>query len=49
MAVKGEQEVIRLAVAGERFETVVAAIGAHPGFMTVSLELEQPDPQEGEE
>ena len=49
VAVKGEQEIIRLAVAGERFETVVAAIGAHPGFIPVTLELEQLDPQEGGE
>ncbi|CAG9465076.1 unnamed protein product [Pedinophyceae sp. YPF-701] len=39
--VKSGQQLVRLAVRGERFETVMAAIGSHPGHVPVTLELQK--------
>ena len=40
---RGGEEVVRMSVRGQRFETVMAAIGSHPGNFTVKLELERCD------
>ena len=43
VTVRGGEEVVRMSVRGQRFETVMAAIGSHPGNFTVKLELERCD------
>lgn len=39
--VRKGMEIVRLNVRGERFETVMAAIGTHPGHIKVTLELQK--------
>eukprot|EP01024_Parvocaulis_polyphysoides_P007419 TRINITY_DN12207_c0_g1_i1.p2 TRINITY_DN12207_c0_g1~~TRINITY_DN12207_c0_g1_i1.p2 ORF type:complete len:165 (-),score=17.47 TRINITY_DN12207_c0_g1_i1:314-769(-) len=39
--VRTGQQVVRLNVNGERFETVMAAIGSHPGHIPVELEFQR--------
>lgn len=39
--VRKGMQTVRLNVRGERFETVMAAIGTHPGHMKVTLELQK--------
>ncbi|GBG85619.1 hypothetical protein CBR_g40347 [Chara braunii] len=42
--VRKGMEVVRLNVRGEKFDTVMAAIGTHPGHMKVTLELQKCKP-----
>eukprot|EP00271_Cylindrocystis_brebissonii_P014966 TRINITY_DN3674_c0_g1_i1.p1 TRINITY_DN3674_c0_g1~~TRINITY_DN3674_c0_g1_i1.p1 ORF type:complete len:211 (+),score=34.01 TRINITY_DN3674_c0_g1_i1:157-789(+) len=44
VAVQKGMERVRLTVRGEKFETVMAAIGTHLADMTVTLELQKCDP-----
>jgi len=39
--VRKGMEIVRLNVRGEKFETVMAAIGTHPGHIKVTLELQK--------
>jgi len=41
VAVKGGQQRVRLQVKGERFETVMSALGTHPGHMAVTLDIQK--------
>eukprot|EP01023_Acetabularia_acetabulum_P014093 TRINITY_DN1692_c0_g1_i1.p1 TRINITY_DN1692_c0_g1~~TRINITY_DN1692_c0_g1_i1.p1 ORF type:complete len:151 (+),score=17.60 TRINITY_DN1692_c0_g1_i1:84-536(+) len=39
--VRTGQQIVRLYVSGEKFETVMAAIGSHPGHIPVELEFQR--------
>ncbi len=41
IAVRGGEQIIRLPVRGESFDTVLAAISSHPGNFQVKLEFQQ--------
>eukprot|EP00270_Netrium_digitus_P018525 TRINITY_DN7066_c0_g1_i1.p1 TRINITY_DN7066_c0_g1~~TRINITY_DN7066_c0_g1_i1.p1 ORF type:complete len:221 (+),score=32.75 TRINITY_DN7066_c0_g1_i1:57-665(+) len=41
VTVRRQMEIVRLTVRGEKFETVMAAIGTHPAHMKVTLELQK--------
>lgn len=44
VTVRKGQERVRLLVKGEKFDTVMAAIGSHPGSWDVTLELQKCKP-----
>mmetsp|Transcript_28711 Transcript_28711/g.80821 ORF Transcript_28711/g.80821 Transcript_28711/m.80821 type:complete len:192 (+) Transcript_28711:105-680(+) len=39
--VRGGEQLVKMTVKGEKFDTVMAAIGSHPGHIKVQLELER--------
>jgi len=41
IVVRGGEQVVRLAARGERFETIMAAIGSHPAHIQVTLEFQR--------